>query len=363
MNPIQPRDDLRALSGYHSPSLNVPVRLNANESPLPPPAAFVDDWLEALRTVPLNRYPDRSARILRASLGESLGQPTERIFCANGSNEVLQTLMLTYGGPGRKALIIEPTYALHSHIARITGTEIVSGARRVDFTIDPDELESIIKSNNPDLVFLCSPNNPSGTVDAAAVLDAALNSARGLVIVDEAYGEFSPSSAIGRVNEGSALVVVKTYSKVWSMAALRLGYCIGPRWVVEELEKVVLPYHLAAATQSAGIAALKYRAEMDARVAELVSERERLMEGLRGFETLEPLPSGANFILFRVGKPGDVEASSRLWAGLVKHGVLIRDFSAWPGVEGCLRVTVGSRGDNDAFLTALGSILRESGDS
>ncbi|CAB4796160.1 unannotated protein [freshwater metagenome] len=363
MNRIQPRGDLTALSGYHSASVNVSVRLNANESPLPPPAAFVDDWLDALRTVPLNRYPDRSARILRESLGTSLGQPSGRIFCANGSNEVLQTLMLTYGGPGRRALILEPTYPLHSHIARITGTEIVSGARSADFTIDPDALESTIKSTDPDLVFLCSPNNPSGTVDSSAVLDAALRSARGLVIVDEAYGEFSPSSAIGRVNEDSALVVVKTYSKVWSMAALRLGYCIAPTWVVEELEKVVLPYHLAAATQSAGIAALKYRTEMDARVRELVSERERLMEGLRGFETLEPLPSGANFILFRVGKHGDTESSARLWSDLVAHGVLIRDFSAWPGVEGCLRVTVGSRGDNDAFLTALGSILRESGDS
>lgn len=363
MKRIQPRDDLQSLSGYHSPNLNVSVRLNANESPVPPPAAFVDDWLDALRAVPLNRYPDRSARILRESLGESLGQSRESVFCANGSNEVLQTIMLTYGGPGRKALIIEPTYPLHSHIARITGTEVVSADRRADFTIDPVELEAVIQSADPDLVFLCSPNNPSGTVDAEEVLDAALRSARGLVIVDEAYGEFSPRSAIGRVGEDTALVVVKTYSKVWSMAALRLGYCIAPTWVVEELEKVVLPYHLAAATQSAGIVALKYRAEMDARVRELVSERERLMEGLGRFKSLEALPSGANFILFRVGERGDSEAASRLWGDLVALGVLIRDFSSWPGVEGCLRVTVGSRGDNDAFLTALGSILRESGDS
>ena len=363
MNPIQPRGDLRSLSGYHSPNLKVSVRLNANESPLPPPPAFVDDWLDALRTIPLNRYPDRSARILRESLGESLGHPAERVFCANGSNEVLQTLMLTYGGPGRRALILEPTYALHSHIARITGTEIVYGARGTDFTIDPDDLETTIRSTDPDLVFLCSPNNPSGTVDTVEVLDAAMRSARGLVIVDEAYGEFSPRSAIEFVREDAALVVVKTYSKVWSMAALRLGYCIAPTWVVEELEKVVLPYHLAAATQSAGIAALKYRSEMDARVRELVSERERLMEGLLGFAALAPLPSGANFILFRVGIPGNIQAASRLWSDLVDHGVLIRDFSAWPGVEGCLRVTVGSRADNDAFLTALAAILRESGDS
>lgn len=369
MNRIQPRDDIQALAGYHSPILDVSVRLNANESPLPPPAAFFNDWLEALRTVPLNRYPDRSARILRESLGASLGQPAKRILCANGSNEVLQTLMLTYGGPGRTALINEPTYALHSHIARITGTKIVNGARNSDFTIDPETLAEMITRTDPDLVFLCSPNNPTGTVDSIEVLNTALRSARGLVIVDEAYGEFSPRSAIDLVSEDSSLVVVRTYSKVWSMAALRLGYCVAPEWVVEELEKVVLPYHLAAATQTAGIAALKYRSEMDARVRELVSERERLMDGLTGFKALdglqmlEPLHSGANFILFRVGIPGNIQAASRLWSDLVDHGVLVRDFSAWPGVEGCLRVTVGSRADNDAFLTALAAILRESGDS
>lgn len=357
----QPREDLRALEGYHSPQLDVDVRLNTNESPLPPPPAFVDAWVDVVRSMPLHRYPDRSAAGLRGALGGSLGQPPERVFCANGSNEVLQTLMLTYGGPGRSALVIEPTYALHSHIARITGTSVIPITRRSDFTIDPEALGTAIRDHDPALVFLCSPNNPTGTVDPAEVLEAALGAATGVVVVDEAYGEFADRSALEAVAEDRALVVVRTYSKVWSMAALRLGYCVAPSWIVEELDKVVLPYHLAGATQAAGTVALRFREEMAARVRELVTEREHLLAGLTWIDGVEPIPSGANFVLFRIGAPGDAEAARAVWERLVAHRVLVRDFSAWPGVEGCLRVTVGTRAENEAFLTALAAAVRESG--
>ena len=360
MNRPTPRDDLQALEGYHSPQLDVDVRLNTNESPLPPPPAFLDAWIDTLRATPLHRYPDRAAAGLRRALGAGLGQPVGRVFCANGSNEVLQTLMLTYGGPGRPALVVEPTYALHAHIARITGTPVVAIPRRSDFTVDPDALVAAIGANDPALVFLCSPNNPTGTVDAPEVLEAALGAGRALVVVDEAYGEFAERSAIGEVSEERPLVVVRTYSKVWSLAALRLGYCIAPTWVVDELDKVVLPYHLATATQAAGTVALRFREEMAARVRELVAEREHLVTGLSGIDGVEPVPSGANFVLFRVGTPGDVALARTVWDRLVARRVLVRDFSAWPGVEGCLRVTVGTRGENDAFLTALEAAVRES---
>ena len=356
----QPRDDLRALEGYHSPQLDVDVRLNTNESPLPPPPAFLDEWVEELRALPVHRYPDRAATRLRAALGASLGQPAARVFCANGSNEVLQTLMLTYGGPGRRALVVEPTYALHAHIARITGTEVVSIPRGAGFDVDPDGLARAIGDHQPDLVFLCSPNNPTGTDDPPAVLEAAVGAATGLVVVDEAYGEFADRTALDAIGEDRAIVVVRTYSKVWSMAALRLGYCVAPTWVVDELEKVVLPYHLAAATQAAGTVALRHGEEMRARVRELVGERDRLRLGLDGLPGIEPVPSGANFILFRVA--GGAAAARSVWEGLVARRVLVRDFSTWPGVEGCLRVTVGTRAENDAFLAALGAVTRESGD-
>ncbi|HYU39267.1 MAG TPA: histidinol-phosphate transaminase [Acidimicrobiia bacterium] len=351
---LPPRDDLRGLEGYHSAQIDVPVRLNTNESPYPPPPAFVDAWLEALATTQLNRYPDRDAHELRAALAALLGQPVERLFCANGSNEVLQTLLLTFGGAGRAAMVFEPTYALHSHIARITGTRVVVGERTADFTVDPAAARALLVEQRPELVFLCSPNNPTGTVEPTATIESIVDATEGLVVVDEAYGEFADRSAMELVADDTPLVVVRTYSKVWSMAALRLGFCVALPWVVEELSKVVLPYHLAVPTQLAGVLALRYGAEMDDRVALLVKERERLRTELDAVDGVTALPSGANFVLVRVH--GDGHA---LWQSLVDRGVLVRDFSRWPRLHDCLRVTVGTPEENEAFLTALRAALRE----
>jgi histidinol-phosphate aminotransferase len=360
---IAPRDDLRALEGYHSPQLDASVRLNTNESPFPPPPAFVEEWLADLGDVPLNRYPDRAARRLRSAIGESLGQPPARVFCANGSNEVLQTLLLTYGGPGRRAVVFEPTYALHAHIARITGTELIVGTRGDDFAVDPGSARALIEKHQPDLVFLCSPNNPTGTVEDPATVEAILDVAPGIVVVDEAYGEFARHSALALVDDDRPLVVVRTYSKVWSMAALRLGFCIAPPWVVTELEKVVLPYHLDVSTQLAGTTALRFRSEMEARVAFLVEERERLFAALTDLDGVTVFESGANFLLFRVhsGAAGAVDPAHSVWQALVERGVLVRDFSSWPGVQDCLRVTIGSTAENTAFLSALSDVLRDDG--
>jgi len=351
---LSPRDDLGELEGYHSPQLDVPVRLNTNESPYAPPQAFVDAWLDALRATPLNRYPDRDARELRVSLADQLRQPAERLFCANGSNEVLQTLLLTFGGAGRSAAVFEPTYALHSHIARITGTAVVVGERTADFTVDPAAARALLAEHRPALAFLCSPNNPTGTVEPADTVEALLEATDGLVVVDEAYGEFAERSAVRLVADERPLVVARTYSKVWSMAALRLGFCVAPPWVVEELEKVVLPYHLAAPTQLAGVLALRYGREMDDRVALLVRERERLQADLRTLDGVTAYPSGANFVLLRVHGDGH-----GLWQRLVDRGVLVRDFSRWPRLAGCLRVTVGTPEENDAFLAALREAVEE----
>jgi histidinol-phosphate aminotransferase len=354
-----PRRDLQALEGYHSPQLDVPVRLNTNESPYAPPPAFVDEWLRSLSKAALHRYPDRSARALREGIGEYLGQPAERIFAANGSNEVLQTLLLTYGGPGRRALVFEPTYALHSHICRITATEVVTGVRDADYRISPTEAGLVIAAKRPAIVFVCSPNNPTGTVERRATLDAilaaVLDLGDALVIVDEAYGEFADHSALQLVGDDVPVVVVRTYSKVWSLAALRLGFCVAPAPVVAELEKVVLPYHLSVATQSAGVTALGFRSEMDARVRALVSERHRLAEALARLPGLTVFPSGANFLLVRVD--GDGHA---LWQRLVDRGVLVRDFSRWPRLDDCLRITVGTPDENDRCIAALRDSLEAS---
>jgi histidinol-phosphate aminotransferase len=348
-----PRDDLVALEGYHSPQVDVAVRLNTNESPYPAPQSFVDAWRDAVATVQTHRYPDRSARDLRVALGSFLGQPADRVFCANGSNEVIQTLLLTYGGASRSVLVFEPTYALHSHISHITGTKLVRGERRDDFTIDPDAMVALLSETQPDIVFLCSPNNPTGLVEPREIVELALQHAPGLVVVDEAYAEFAPWSPIDMIDESRPLVVVRTYSKVWSMAALRLGFCVGPSWVVDELSKVVLPYHLSVATQLAGTMALDHRAEMDARVEAIVHERERVAAELAGIDGVEVFPSGANFLLFR---PSDGRGE-RVWEALLEHSVLVRNFARWPGLAGCLRVTIGRPDENDAFLLALKEVV------
>ena len=211
-------------------------------------------------------------------------------------------------------------------------------------------------------MFLCSPNNPTGTVDPRATVEAILDAAPGLVIVDEAYGEFARDSALDLVDDERALVVTRTYSKVWSLAALRLGFCVAPPWVVAELEKVVLPYHLDVSTQLAGTTALRFRAEMEARVAFLVEDRERLFAALDELDGITRLPVRARTSCSSGSRCGRRRGRGHaIWEALVERGVLVRDFSRWPGVEDCLRVTVGTAAENTAFLSALRDVLREHG--
>ncbi|MCD9622532.1 histidinol-phosphate transaminase [Rhabdothermincola salaria] len=352
---IRPRDDVALMEGYHSPQLDVRVRLNTNESPEPSPSAWVDEVAEAARRVQWHRYPDRGAVELRRAIGALHGVGPEQVFVANGSNEVLQTLLLTYGGPGRTAATWEPTYALHAHIARITGTAVAQGERAADFSIDTDEVLRVVEEARPSLAFLCSPNNPTGMVDDAATVAATLElvaGVDGLLVVDEAYGQFAPWSALSLVGDEVPLVVTRTFSKTWSMAAARLGYLVGPEWVVAELDKVVLPYHLDALKQAAGVLALHHEAEMDARVARLVEERGRLVAAL-GELPVDVWPSGANFVLFRPRHLGGRE----VWQRLVDRSVLVRDCSSWPRLDGCLRVTIGTPDEDDAFIRALQEIL------
>ncbi len=352
---VPPRDDIALMAGYHSPQIDVEVRLNTNESPLPPPAAFSEAVAAAAASVEWNRYPDRRATELRSRIAARHGVVPDQVFAANGSNEVLQCLLLAYGGADRSAAVFEPSYALHPHLARVTGTAVVEAERDRDFDLDPEVAVALIDSTRPAVTFLCSPNNPSGTVSSRSVMETLLSaagSAGGLLCVDEAYAEFAPHSALDFIDDETPLAVTRTYSKTWAMAGARLGYLIGPRWLVAELEKVALPYHLDALKQAVGIAALDYVDEMQARVDAIVAERERLTAAMA--ETaVQVWPSGSNFVLFRpLGLDG-----TQVWQQLVDRSVLVRNCSSWPRLNGCLRVTVGTRPENDRFLAALAGIL------
>ena len=349
---VRVRDDLSALEGYHSPQVDVRVRLNTNEAPVGPPVEFRRELAAAIEAIDWNRYPDRSASGLRAAIAALHGVPASMIFVANGSNEVLQTLLLTFAGPGRKVATFEPTYQLHGHIARITGATVVEGERGADFSLDASEVERVITTERPDVVFLCTPNNPTGGVDSRETVEKVIAMSSGLVIIDEAYGQFSSWSAAELVADDAPVVVVRTFSKTWSMAAARLGYAIAPAWLVAELDKVVLPYHLDAVKQLAGTLAVKHVAAMNDRVRAVVAERERLVDAMSRLD-LDVFPSGANFVLFRPrGRTG-----RSVWQGLLDRSVLVRDCSGWPRLTDCLRVTIGTPNENDAFLAALKEVV------
>ncbi len=350
----EPRADVAVMAGYHSPQLEVAVRLNTNESPVPPPAAWREQVADELAGIAWHRYPDRGAAALRAGLARHHGVEPEQVFAANGSNEVLQALGLAYGGPGRSAAVFEPTYALHAHIARLTGTDVVVGERSDDFGLDLAEVDRVIARHGPALTFLCSPNNPTGLIEPEEVVLAVRDRAPGLLVVDEAYGQFAPWTALDLLDEDDPLVVTRTYSKTWASAGLRLGYCVAPSWVVEQLDKVTLPYHLDAFKQVAGRLALEHEAEMRARVAALVEERGRVLSGL-GRLPVDVWPSAANFVLFRTRH----RPANEVWAALVERSILVRNCSSWPRLEGCLRVTIGTSDENGAFLAALAEILEE----
>ena len=350
---FEPRDQIREMTGYHSPQVDVPVRLNTNESPFAPPGEWVEELALVARSVAWNRYPDRAATQLRAVIADRHGVVPANVFVANGSNEVIQTILLAYGGHGRRVATFEPTYQMYAQIARVTGAEVVTGQRGPDFVLDTAEMLRVVAESSPSVTFLCNPNNPTGVVESRANLAALLAAATGVVVVDEAYAEFADWSAVDMVSEESPLVVTRTFSKTLSMAALRVGYAVGPAWMIEMLNIAALPYHLDAFKQAVTVAALSHTATMESRVAAIKSERARIAARL-GAHDVTVWPSGANFVLFRpeVGVPGGT-----LWEALLARGVLVRDCGSWPRLEGCLRVTVGTEAENDVFLGAIDEIL------
>ena len=318
----------------------------------------MDELRDELGRMDFNRYPDRDATALREAIAAFHGVGADGVFCGNGSNEVLQCLLLAYGGAGRCAAVFEPTYALHRHIAQVTATAVASGWRLPDHRLDMAVVAEVLEAARPVVTFLCSPNNPTGRAEPPEVVAEVLRAAPGLVVVDEAYGQFSPWSALDLLRSGAPgsdrLVVVRTFSKTWSMAACRLGYLVASPAVVAGCAAVALPYHLDAIKQVAGRLALAHADAMEGRVARITEERGRVATAL-GDMAVETWPSDANFILFRpLHRP-----ATDVWQDLLDQSVLVRDCSRWPGLDECLRVTVGTPAENDRFLAALGASLGE----
>jgi len=336
---------------------DVPVRLNVNENPYPPSPALAQAIADAVAAVAgtLNRYPDRDAAGLRDDLAAYLGHGLTRqqVWAANGSNEIIQQVLQAFGGPGRTALGFEPSYSMHPLIAQATGTGWVAGARDAGddgFGIDTGRAVAVVRDVRPDVVFLTSPNNPTGTALPPGVIEAVCDAAPGMIVVDEAYAEFARDGrggALGLLPRYQRLVIARTMSKAFALAGARVGYLAASPEVVRALQIVRLPYHLSAITQAVARVALARSAELLATVEKLREERDQLVAWLRG-RGLKAADSDANFVLF-----GEFADRHAVWQGLLDRGVLIREV----GPPGWLRVSVGTAQETAAFRGALDEVL------
>jgi histidinol-phosphate aminotransferase len=345
------RAELRGMSPYGAPQLDVGVRLNTNENsyPLPEPVAEAIGKAVQSELRDLNRYPDRDALALRTDLADYLGHglTAANIWAANGSNEIQQQVLQAFGGPGRTALGFGPSYSMHPLLALGTATRWVGAQRDPDFGLRPDAAAAQVAAHRPDVVFLCSPNNPTGTALDPAVIAAVLDAAPGMVVVDEAYAEFArpgAPSALGLLPGHPRLVVTRTMSKAFGFAGGRLGYLAADPAVVDAVQLVRLPYHLSALTQAAARAALAHRGALLATVEAIKEQRDRIVDVLRS-RGIAVADSDANFVLFAV--PGGGQKTA--WQALLDRGVLVRDV----GLPGWLRVTAGTPAETDAFLEAM----------
>ncbi len=336
-------------AGYHSPQVDVEVRLNTNESPWGPTSAFVQRMQMVIGELSLNRYPDRQATRLREAVGVRHGVGPESVLCTNGSNEAIQLMLAAASRPGGQALVFTPGYALHSLLAERSGFAVIEVPRADDFSVLAESVSSSANADAPaiDVAFLCQPNNPTGTLDPESVLEAVRQVGR-LTIVDEAYAEFAGVPPSG---PKSGTAVTRTFSKAFGLAGLRIGYAVGDPDLIAEMADRALPYHLDVVKQAAGLAALDLEVDLTDRVARVVAGRTELLAGLRGLG-VTAWESAANFILFRPER-----RAADVWSELVDRSVLIRDLSSLPGLTNCLRVTVGTDDENRRFLDALSAII------
>ncbi len=347
------RPEIRALSAYHVPDPDGLVKLDAMENPYTWPPEMVEEWLERLRTTALNRYPDPAARALSARLREAMAVPAgQALMLGNGSDELIQIISQAVAAPGRVILAPEPGFVMYRMIATFCGMDYVGVPLGKDFALDREAMLAAIAEHQPAVIFLAYPNNPTGNLFDAADMQAVIEAAPGLVVVDEAYTAFADASFMPHLGEFDNLLVMRTVSKM-GLAGLRLGLLAGPGAWLEEFDKVRLPYNINVLTQVSADFALQHREVLEAQTRQITADREALWQALNALPGVTPYPSRANFILFRVA--GDADT---VFAALKAHGVLIKNLNPAGGaLAGCLRVTVGKPEENSAFLQALQSAI------
>ncbi len=348
------RPEIRALSAYHVPEAAGLIKLDAMENPFPWPEELRAAWLERLRDVPLNRYPDPAGRELVARLREAMAIPADQaVLLGNGSDELIQIIALAVAGEGRSVLAPAPSFVMYEMIARFAGLDFVGVPLRADFSLDLPAMRAAIARHRPAVIFLAYPNNPTGNHWARADVEAVLDAAPGLVVVDEAYEPFADDSFMADLGRWPHLLVMRTLSK-FGLAGLRLGYLCGPADWLSEFDKLRLPYNINVLTQVTAAFALEHKAVFDAQAEAIRAERARLAAALAALPGITVHPSAANFLLLRV----PAGRANALHAGLRAAGVLVKNLSGAGGLlADCLRVTVGTPAENDALLAAFEALL------
>ncbi|UCE90532.1 MAG: histidinol-phosphate transaminase [Pseudomonadota bacterium] len=348
------RPEIRALSAYHVPDARGMIKLDAMENPYRLPEAVVAQWLEVLRNVELNRYPDPDAAALKKALHAAMSVPRRSaLLLGNGSDELIQMVMMAIAAPRRVVLSVEPGFVMYRMLAVACGMKYIGAPLQADFSLDMPALTEAIRVHAPAVIFLAYPNNPTGNLFDAEQVHDIIAAAPGLVVIDEAYHAFAESSFMGALGEYRNLLVMRTLSKV-GLAGLRLGMLAGaPPWL-DELNKVRLPYNINALTQASAEFALRHQAVFDEQTHAVCEQRDALLATLADIEGIEPYPSRANFILFRVSEGG----AGEVFAALQEQGVLIKNLDPAGGMlRGCLRVTVGTPEENQVFVAALRTAL------
>jgi len=347
------RDELRGLTPYGAPQLDVPVRLNTNENPYPVPDAVADSIEKSLRGLvrELHRYPDRDALALREDLANYVGHgmTAANVWAGSGSNEVQQQSLLAFGGHGRTAMGFMPSYSMHSMLAKATGTGWMDGHRTREFHLGPEQVKAQVRVFQPDVVFLCAPNNPTGNAITLETVEAAASETSGVVIVDEAYFEFGREgtrSAVELISRFPRLLVTRTMSKAFGLAGARVGYVVGRPHAIEYLQVVRMPYNLSSLAQAVARAALAHASTFLTQVEAIKAQRDRIVAGLRELG-LSVVDSDANFVLF-----GGFRDEKAVWQFLLDRGVLVRDV----GIGSHLRVSAGTPDETDVFLQAMGQL-------
>jgi len=351
------RSDLRELSAYGAPQVPADAVMNTNENPYPLSKELSFAISERTLAVAknLNRYPDRDAKVLRQKLAQFINRLSgtdfseANIWAANGSNEIIQSLFMAFGSGS--AIGFTPSYSMHPLIARVIGVPWINGTRSADFSLDFESALSQIQREKPALTFITTPNNPTGSAIAIEELEKLAKLTSGLLVIDEAYAEFSEeTSAVTLINKYPHVVVIRTMSKAFAFAGARVGYLVADPAVIDAMYLVRLPYHLSALTQAAGEVALDYQDELLANVDQIRANREHLSRALQELG-LQVVPSSANFLLFG----GFTQPAAELWKQMLERGVLIRDV----GLLGYLRVTIGNEAENKKFIDSLSACLGE----